>query len=110
MIKPIANLSVEVVPQAIVNCPVSEVVGGYSDVVKDNDELDEFEGASFKLNGNLEIAVRHYQGYPKDTTTIYIDQKVTDVEEISALIRVILNEFGLTEAVLSWERAKDPQL
>jgi hypothetical protein len=110
MIKPIASLSVEVVPQAILNCPVSEVIGGYSDIVKDSDEFDEFEGASFKLDSNLEIAVRHYQGYPKNTATIYIDQKVKDVEEISALIRKILSEFGLTEAVLSWERAKNPLL
>jgi hypothetical protein len=109
MLKPIASLSVEVVPQAILNCPVSEVVGGHSDVVKDSDEFDAFEGASFTLDSNLEIAVRHYQGYPKNTATIYIDQKVKDVEEISALIRVILSEFGLTEAVLRWERAKNPQ-
>lgn len=107
MLKPIASLSVEVIPQAILNCPVSEVVGGHSDIVKDSDE---FEGASFKLDSNLEIAVRHYQGYPKNTATIYIDQKVKDVEEISALIRKILSEFGLTEAVLSWERARNPEL
>jgi hypothetical protein len=110
MIYPITNLSVEVIPQAIINRPVAEVVGNRSQVVNDTDDLDSFEGASFKLDSNLEIAVRHYQGYPKNTSTIYIDQKINKVEEISALIRKILKEFGLSEDALSWERANDPDL
>jgi hypothetical protein len=110
MMKPIASLSVEVIPQAIINRSVLEVIGQYSDVVKDKDDFDVFEGASFKLDSNLEIAVRHYQGYPENTATIYIDQKVRDVGEISVLIRKILREFGLTDAVLSWERAENPEL
>jgi hypothetical protein len=110
MIKPIASLSVEVVPQAIINRAVFDVVGKYSDVMKDSDDFDHFEGASFKLNSNLEIAVRHYQGYPENTSTIYIDRKIQKVEEISALIRVILKEFDLPEDALCWERAKNPEL
>ena len=52
MIKPIASLSVEVIPQAIVKRPIREIIGGRADLVMDSDDLDDFEGASFKL-GNL---------------------------------------------------------
>ncbi len=110
MIKPIANLSVEVIPQAIINRPVWDVVGKYAEISKDTDELDTYEGASFKLDSNLEIAVRHYQGHPKNTSTIYIDQKINNVAEITYLIRKILKEFDLSPDFLAWERAKDPDL
>jgi hypothetical protein len=110
MIQPIRSLTVEVTPQAIINRPVADVVGRYADVVKETDDLDTYEGASFVLDTNLQIAVRHYPGYPKDTSTIYIDENITKLEEISALIRKILKEFDLTEASLSWERAKNPEL
>jgi hypothetical protein len=110
MIKPIINLSVEVIPQAIINLPVSQVVGKLATVTTGSDDLDTFEGASFKLDSKLEIAVRHYRGYPDNTATIYIDREINDVDEITVLIRKILSEFHLTEDKLSWERARDPDL
>ncbi len=109
MIKPIASLSVEVIPQAIVKRPIREIIGGRADLVMDSDDLDDFEGASFKL-GNLEIAVRHYRGFPEDRATIYIDEKIRKVEVITSLVREILGEFGLTDEALEWERAKNPDL
>jgi hypothetical protein len=110
MIYAIAHLSVEVVPQAIINHSVSAVVGNRAEVKKAADDLDTFEGAFFKLDSNLEIAVSHYAGYPDNTATIYIDRKIENVEEISRLVRKILGEFGLTAADLRWERADDPDL
>jgi hypothetical protein len=110
MIQPISELSVEVIPQAIIDRPVSEVVGKYADVLEDTDELGTFEGASFKLDGKYEIAVRRYPGYPKDKAKVYIDQKVKSVPDITAVIRAVLKEFGLTADALKWERSQDPQL
>ena len=108
MIKSIPDLSVEVIPQAIIGLRIIDVVGNYADVRKGKDDLDIFEGASFKLDGKLEIAVRHYPGYPDNTSTLYIDRRVQDLNEISKLIRTILREFKLTEASLKWERADNP--
>jgi hypothetical protein len=110
MIQPIPNLTVEVTPQAIINRPVSEVVGDRSKIVHDHDDLDTFEGASFKLDSQLEIAVRRYSGYPENTATIYIDEKIKDLGEITRLIRKILKEFDLSEDSLRWERIDDPDL
>lgn len=114
MIKPIPALSVEVVPQAVIRRPIRDVIGGRAELERGADGLDYFEGASFKFasfnEGNLEIAVRHYRGYPKNTATIYIDQRVQEVEVITSLVREILGEFGLTEEALEWERAQNPSL
>lgn len=118
MIHAISVTTVELVPQAILNKPVRDVIGRHALVSLDWDELDLFEGASFKLDSDpslnigseLEIAVRHYRGYPVNTSAIYIDRKISDVHQISALIRLILKEFNLSEDVLSWERADNPEL
>jgi len=110
MMKPISELSVEVIPQAIIDRPVSEVVGKYADVTKDTDELGTFEGASFKLDGKYEIAVRRYPGYPEGTATVYIDRKIKNVSDITAVIRAVLKEFGLTADALKWERSQGPEL
>lgn len=108
MIEPIRSLSVEVVPQAIVNLPVNKVIGRRADISSGEDDLDLFEGASFKLDKKIEIAVRHYRGHPEDTTTIYIDSSQDDVEQITRLIREILGEFGVPPSALRWERQNNP--
>jgi hypothetical protein len=58
MIEPIGSLSVDVVPQAIISLPVG-TIGTTGDVSSGSDDFDCFEGASFKLDNKIEIAVRH---------------------------------------------------
>jgi hypothetical protein len=105
---PIRSLSVEVIPQAIIGLPIHEVVGKWLD--KGYDDLDYFMGASFRFDDEVEIAVRHYQGYPEGTSTIYIDSKVKNVEVISGLVRRILDNLKIPTSALQWERANDPDL
>lgn len=109
MIEPIRSLSVDVVPQAIIGLPVQKIVGE-DQISTGEDDLDSFEGALFKLDREIEIAVRHYRGHPKDTTTIYIDRREADVETITRLIRKILHEFRVPITALQWERRNDPDL
>lgn len=109
MIQPIKRLTVDVVPQAIVALPVQKIVGNRGDVSEGVDDLDYFEGASFKLDNDVEIAVRHYRGHPKDTATIYIDGRESDVEHITGLIRKILDEFHVPPAALKWQRRDNPE-
>jgi hypothetical protein len=75
-----------------------------------HDDFDFFEGAFFKLDHEIEIALRHYRGHPKDTTTIYIDRSKGDIETITRLIRIILEEFHVPEKALRWERRNDSNL
>jgi hypothetical protein len=109
-IEPISSLSVDVVPQAIISLPVEQFVGKRGDVHSESDDLDTFEGASFKIDNSIEIAVRHYQGHPKDTSTIYIDRRQGNVEQITQLIRQILNAFDIPLSALQWERRNSPEL
>jgi len=108
MIEPIGSLSVDVVPQAIVALPVGKIVG--RQVSSGSDDFDHFEGASFKLDNKIEIAVRHYRGHPENTSTIYIDRRESNVENITWLIRKILKEFHIPLEALQWERRDDPDL
>lgn len=108
MIEPIGSLSVDVLPQAIVGLPVREIVTG--ELSSGNDDLDYFEGASFRLDNRIEIAVRHYRGHPANTSTIYIDRRENNVEQITWLIRRILDELRIPREALQWERRNDPDL
>jgi hypothetical protein len=110
MIEPIKRLSVDVIPQAIVGLPVGKIVQGWEHFSEGSDDLDLYEGASFKLDNKIEIAVRHYRGHPSDTTTIYIDCRERDVEHITRLIRKIMMELRIPEEMLRWERRQDPEL
>jgi len=110
MIEPIRSLSVDVVPQAVIALPVKKIIGRRADISSGSDDFDDFEGASFRLDNKIEIAVRRYKGHPKDTATIYIDRSAADIELISQLIRKILSEFHVPIAALQWERRNNPEL
>ncbi|MDR3466014.1 MAG: hypothetical protein P4M07_08735 [Xanthobacteraceae bacterium] len=110
MLEPIRHLSVEVVPQAVLNLPVAQVVKKFARVHSGHDDLDTFEGASFKLDNKIEISVRHYSGHPENTSTIYIDRSINGLDSITKLIRQILNELDVMERYLTWERRDDPDL
>jgi hypothetical protein len=109
MIEPIRSLSVDVVPQAVIALPVKKIVGRKADISSGSDDLDYFEGASFKLDNKIEIAVRHYRGHPENTSTIYIDRRQDDIEQITRLIRKILDELHVPLTALQWERRNNPE-
>lgn len=110
MIEPIKNLSVDVIPQAIVGLPVGAIARQWKHFSEGSDDLDFYEGASFRLDNKIEIAVRHYRGHPSDTTTIYIDGRERDVEYITYLVRKIMMELRIPEETLRWERQLNPEL
>jgi hypothetical protein len=110
MIEPIGSLSVDVIPQAVIGLPIAEVIGHHADISSGNDDFDYFEGASFKLDNTIEIAVRHYRGHPANTATLYIDRSARDVEQITMLIRRVLFEFDIPDTALTWERRINPEL
>jgi len=110
MIEPIRILSVDVVPQAIISLPVGKVVGRRADISRGNDDLDDYEGASFKLDNKIELAVRHYRGHPENTSTLYIDRSQSDIKQITRLIRKILDELHVPLEALQWERGDNLDL
>ncbi len=96
-------------PQAIVEEPISY----FSSRLKFEeaaDDLDEFLGAAFVINEKYVGALKHYRGRPRDETTIYLPSTITGLAEITAIIRVILEELNINVGALKWERQMNPEL
>ena len=62
--------AVNLVPQAVVARPVTYFTNllGYK-FERNRDDLDEYEGAFFRLGDELPFALIHYRGNPPDRTT-----------------------------------------
>ena len=102
---------IELVPQAILKKPLSFFHGTLGiKFVRACDDLDEYEGAALSLNTGLKFVLRHYAGYPEDTTTIYLPRSCERVDEITRIIGRILEELNLSRDSISWERTNDPTL
>ncbi len=102
--------SIEWIPQAIISRPVSyfERHFGYQ-FVQGSDDLDDYEEATFLLNG-LPVALMHYRGYPKDTTTVYLPFGLRDVAQILQVIGAIAKALALPPDAISWQRSDNPNL
>jgi hypothetical protein len=97
------------VPQAILNLSPATLARHLSvDFLRGHDDLDDYEGAAFALNGHLPFTVMHYRGHPPGTVTLYLPYDIREVEKITKLVGVILSELGLSNDVLGWQRADDP--
>jgi hypothetical protein len=102
---------IDLIPQAIIRKPISYFDGRFGiRLVDDHDDQDKYQGAALSLNGELRFALKHYAGYPADTTTVYLSREFRDVKEITGIVAKILREFELPSSVLCWQRADDPDL
>jgi hypothetical protein len=114
MLQPIeiSELSdIDLVPQATIKKPISYFDGRFGiRVINDHDDLDTFQGAALSLNGELRFALRHYRGYPPDTTTIYLSRELSDLAEITRTVAKILRELELPSSAVAWQRADNPDL
>jgi hypothetical protein len=79
------------------------------DLRSGHDDFDDYIGAAFALNGNLPFTIKHYQGHPTDTFTVYLPPGIREVPEITVVISSIVGELRL-ENDLIWQRADDPDL
>ena len=101
----------ELIPQAIIRKPISFFDGRFGiRVINDRDELDVYQGAALSLNDELKFALRHYAGYPPDTTTIYLSREFRDVQHIKGIVEKILRELEIPYSDISWQRADNPDL
>ena len=114
MLEPIETTElcdIELVPQAIIKRPISYFDGRFGiHVVSDHDDLDTYQGAALLLNRQLRFALRHYRGYPSDTTTIYLSRELSDLNEITGIVEKILRELELPASAISWQRSDSPSL
>ncbi len=112
MLKPISFSELkkhDLVPQAILGKPISYFSPMFKRyVVKEEDDLDSYEGIAFVLNGNLNFALKHYRGYPKGTTTIYLPSEIRDISKITKIIERIVEELNLSSDTIQWQRRDNP--
>ena len=101
---------VDLVPQAILNKPVSYFEKRGIHFVKGEDELDTYEGAAFLLDNNVRFALKHHPGYPDDTTTVCLAKSIHDLQQITKLVRKIVEALELSLAVIQWQRSDNPEL
>ncbi len=109
---PLKDLSrVELIPQAIIAKPTSYFADKFGiKFSTDQDDLDQFEGAALVINDHLQIALKHYHGYPESTTTVYLPYEIRDLKIISETIRRVVAELQIPNAWIAWQRSDGPDL
>ena len=101
---------IELTPQAVISQSVFDLARRFdSPIEKGTDDFDHYYGTAFLLDDHLPFALMHYEGHPKDTSTIYLPQKIKDLNEITKLIDLITSELQVTTSIL-WQRKDDPDL
>ena len=108
-VRQVDEIDRDLTPQAIINMASEKVVSRGGQLVKGKDELDCYRGASFEMNGQV-FAIRRYKGHPRGTSTIYLDPRIGDVNEITTRISNILTTFDIPESALHWQRKDNPEL
>jgi hypothetical protein len=58
----------------------------------------------------LNFTLKHYQGHPAGTATVYLPHDITDIEYITNLVSVILADLGIESDALIWQRVDDPEV
>ncbi len=91
---------IDLLPVAVVRQSLESVVGTRAPIRRAFDDLDWFRGADFLLDDNVRFSMRHYDGHPEGTFTIYLDR---GVEKDPGAIALILREFKLPPQALAWE-------
>jgi hypothetical protein len=101
----------EFIPQAIIGFPISLFAEKLrASISRDHDDLDAYEAIAMVTNGGELVELKHYAGYPKDTTTVYLSEMINDVDQISAIIRTVAFELEIPAGKIIWQRADDPSL
>lgn len=98
----------DLIPQAIVARRFSTVARPFRDfVVRDQDDLDAYEGLALTLDDELTFELRHYSGHTPNTVTIYLEPEVRDVAYIRHLVARIVAELRIPQHAVTWQRG-DP--
>jgi hypothetical protein len=101
----------DLIPQAIISRPLSYFHKQLKiEISQGEDDLDVFEGAALWVDNRLPFALKHYPGYPDNTTTVYLPDEFTDIGEITRIISLIIKELQLPKDAVSWQRSDDPEL
>lgn len=114
MFKPVPLTTIAVndfLPQAIISRPVSHFAKELNiPFSHEHDDFDECDVAAVQIENGPIFALKHYAGYPENTTTIYLPQNFQGVEVVTRLIRMITEHLNIPANWIIWQRADNPDL
>ena len=113
MLKPVPLHSLagkEFVPQAVIDYPMSFFEEKLRmPAVHEQDDLDEYEAIALIIDdGGVLVELKHYAGYPENTTTIYLSDFINNVAQISDTIGIVAGELEIPRERIVWQRSDNP--
>jgi len=95
----------EVVPQAIIWRSLR-----YCTLVvrEEQDDLDQYEGASFVIGNDIRFDLRVYKGHihHEVTVTLYLPEEVRDEKQIAETLSMVIKEMDIPVAAVAWRRGQ----
>lgn len=93
----------DVIPQAI----FWRALGYFTENVRNGEDgLDEFKAASFSVGNDIRFDLRTYAGHPALTVTLYLPNIITDLAEISRIIKIVIRGMAVPKKAVAWQRGE----
>lgn len=74
---------------------------------RSEDELDFYLVASFVIGNQINFDLRHYDGHPSATVTVYLPSSTLDAQEIDVELDQIISGLRLPRSGVAWRRGED---
>lgn len=74
---------------------------------RSTDDLDDFDGASFTIGSEISFDLRHYDGHPESTVTMYLPVTSESDDRITDAIEVVLSGLEVPDSGVAWRRGQD---
>jgi hypothetical protein len=106
----------DLIPQAIISRPLSHFAGQLKTSINhERDDFDEYDVIVLMIDDGiiddgLVFELKHYAGYPDNTTTIYLPKQINNVGQISDMIGIIARDLHIPREWVVWQRSDDPDL
>ena len=97
----------DVVPHAIFWRPIKYFS---ESLIRGLDDLDYYYGVSYERGNKSNFDLRHYDGHPEDTTSLYLPVFIEDVKEIIQTVKEIINEIAVPKSAVAWQRDEQSDL
>lgn len=71
------------------------------------DELDTYLVASFIIGNAVTFDIRHYDGHPKSTSTVYLPSTTLKASEIEEALNQVISGLRVPETGIAWRRGEE---
>lgn len=71
------------------------------------DQLDTYLVASYTIGNAITFDIRHYDGHPKSTATVYLPSSSAEDEEITEALNQVIDGLRVPESGVAWRRGEN---